>query len=262
MVHACQANPLQSRAARLASIRFKITYRRPSTMPDFTQSPDGLDPPTVVDHVLLPVADLEEGARRLRERYGLEAIAGGRHPKLGTANMIVPLGRQYLELIAIADVLEAAESRLGRRVTQALDERRMFVDWALRTRSLDAMRGKLQAAGWDLPPYWEGSRQRPDGQVLHWRTQDVYTGAEPIAIPFVIEWDISDGLHPGEAAAMHPCGATGLRRVVLGAREPAHVREQLKLLLGSSDMCQVREADADGVEQLVLNSPSGEIVIV
>jgi len=60
-----------------------------SRMPDFSQSPTNLDPPTVVDHVLVPVADLEEGARTLRERHGLQAIPGGRHPKLGTANMIV-----------------------------------------------------------------------------------------------------------------------------------------------------------------------------
>jgi hypothetical protein len=230
-------------------------------VPDFTQSPKGLDPPTVIDHVLLPVADLEEGARRLHERFGLLAIAGGRHPKIGTANMIVPLGGQYLELIAIVDEQEAAGSRLGRGVTRALDEGRMFVAWALRTRSLDALRGKLQAAGWDLPPVSEGSRRRPDGRVLQWRTQDLDTGAEPIAIPFVIEWDVPDGLHPGQAAAAHRSGATGLRRVVVGARDPARVREQLQLLIGGSDLYQVREAGADGIEELVLNSPHGDLVI-
>lgn len=230
-------------------------------MPDFTQSAKGLEPPTVVDHVLLPVADLEEGARRLRERFGLVAIAGGRHPKVGTANMIVPLGGQYLELIAIVDEQEAAGSRLGRRVIRALDEGRMFVAWALRTRSLDALRGKLQAAGWDLPPLSEGSRRRPDGRVLQWRTQDLDSGAEPIAIPFVIEWDVPDGLHPGQAAAAHPGGATGLRRVVVGARDPARVREQLQLLLGGSDLYQVRDAGADGIEELVLYSAHGDLVI-
>src|SRR6202162_334634 len=198
-------------------------------MPDFSQSPENLDPPTVVDHVLLPVANLEEGARTLRERFGLHAIAGGRHPRLGTANMIVPLGRQYLELIAVADPQEAAAGRLGKRIPPALDQGRMFLDWALRTRDLDGMRSKLLAAGWDLPPVAEGSRLRPDGQVLRWRTQDVNTGASRSAVPFVIEWDVPEGLHPGESAAEHPSGATALRRVVVGARDPARVREQLQL---------------------------------
>jgi hypothetical protein len=230
-------------------------------MPDFTQSPENLDPPTVVDHVLLPVADLEEGGRRLREQYGLHAIPGGRHPNLGTANMIVPLGRQYLELIAIADPREAAASRLGRRVMRALEEGRMFVDWALRTGSVETMRGKLLAAGWDLPPIWEGSRRRPDGQVLRWRTQDLDTGAARIALPFVIEWAVPDGLHPGEAAGAHQSGPNALRRVVVGARNPERVREHLQLLLGDSDLYEVRPAARDGVEGLVLESPHGDLVI-
>jgi len=230
-------------------------------MPDFDQSTRGLEPPTVVDHVLLPVGDLEEGARRLRERFGLQSIAGGRHPKVGTANMIVPLGSQYLELIAIVDREEAEGSRLGRRLSHALKEGQTFVAWALRTQSLEGLGGKLRAAGWNLPPVIEGSRNRPDGQVLTWRTQDIDTGGEPSAIPFIIEWRVPDGLHPGEAAASHRGGATSLRRVVVGARDPRRIGRQLELLLGKSELYEVREAEVDGVVELVLADENGELVI-
>lgn len=230
-------------------------------MPDFDQSAKGLEPPTVVDHVLLPVADLEEGARRLYERFGLRSLAGGRHPKVGTANMIVPLGSQYLELIAIVDQQEAEGSRLGRRLAHALREGRTFVAWALRTQSLDGVGGKLRAAGWNLPPVIEGSRHRPDGKVLSWRTQDVETGGEPSAIPFVIEWRVPDGLHPGEAEASHRGGTTTLRRVVVGARDVRRVRRQLEVLLGESELYEVREAAEDGVVALVLADDNGELVI-
>jgi hypothetical protein len=230
-------------------------------MPDFDQSTEGLDPPTVVDHVLLPVADLEEGARRLYERFGLRSLAGGRHPKVGTANMIVPLGSQYLELIAIVDAQEAEGSRLGRRLANALEADRTFVAWALRTQSLDGVGGKLRDAGWTLPPVLEGSRQRPDGQLLSWRTQDIETGGEPSAMPFVIEWRVAEGMHPGEAEASHRGGATSLRRVVVGARDPRGIRKQLELLLGKSDLYEVREAAIDGVVALVLADGNGELVI-
>jgi hypothetical protein len=230
-------------------------------MPDFGQSTKGLDPPTVVDHVLLPVADLEEGARRLYERFGLRSIAGGRHPKVGTANMIVPLGSQYLELIAIVDPQEAEGSRLGRRLAHALKEGRTFVAWALRTQSLEGLGVKLRAAGWNLPRVIEGSRNRPDGQVLSWRTQDVESGGESSAIPFVIEWRVRDGLHPGEAEAWHRGGTTALRRVVIGARDPRRIRLQLELLLGESDLYEVREAAVDGVAELVLADDNGQLVI-
>jgi len=230
-------------------------------VPDFTQSARGLEPPTVVDHVLLPVADLEAGARKMYERHGLAGLTGGRHPNVGTANVIVPLGLQYLELIAVVDPQEAAASRLGARVARALGEGRTFVAWALRTTDLDAVRAKLLGAGWDIPPIVEGSRKRPDGQVLNWRTQDVDFGTDLTALPFVIEWRIPAGSHPGEAAAAHRGGPAALRRVVVGARDPARVRDQLELLLGASDLYEVRESGADAVEELVLDDAHGGMVV-
>lgn len=229
-------------------------------MPDFDQSAKDVEPPTVVDHVLLPVADLDEGAKLLRDRFGLESIAGGRHPNVGTANRIVPLGSQYLELIAIVDPEEAAASILGRRVARALKDGKTFVAWALRTQDLDALRRKFQAAGSDLPPMIEGSRSRPDGEVLSWRTQYVDSSPVPLAIPFVIEWRIPSGLYPGQTSAVHRGGLTTLRRVVVGARDPGRVRGQLQLLLGKSDLYDVRDG-ADGVQELVLADEGGEIVI-
>jgi len=230
-------------------------------VPDFSQAPHGLEPPTVIDHVLLPVADLELGARVIGEKAGLQALPGGRHATGGTANYIVPLGRQYLELIAIVDEKEAVDNRLGGRVMQAVKRGKTFVAWALRTTDLDAMRGKLLGAGWELPDITGGSRRRPDGQVLSWRTQDIAAGSEAGAIPFVIEWQVPDGLHPGEAAATHQQGSTSIRRVVVGARDPGLVRSRLQLLLGDSDMYEVRQADADGVEELVLRNSGGEAVL-
>jgi hypothetical protein len=230
-------------------------------MPDFSQSVPGLAPPTVIDHILLPVSHLEDAARHIHERHGLKANPGGRHAAGGTANYIVPLGLQYLELIAVVEPAEVRDSHLGARVIVAAREDKTFVAWALRTTDLDALRGKLLGAGWDLPPAAEGSRRRPDGQVLSWRTQDVERTAGPTAIPFVIEWKIPDGLHPGEAAAAHEHGATSVKRVVIGARDPDNVRRRLGLLLGESAMYEVRESDADGIEELVLAHSGGETVI-
>ena len=231
-------------------------------MPDFSQSAPGLEPLVVVDHVLLPAADLQADAARLEEQFGLRANEGGRHPGVGTANYIVPLGLQYLELIAIVDRDEAAASRLGARLATALREQRRFVAWALRTDDLDALRAKLLDAGWMLPPIVEGSRRRPDGHVLSWRTQDVdEAGPAPSAIPFVIEWRVPKGLHPGQAPASHRIGEASLRQVVVDAREPERVRQKLDLLLGRSPMYDVREARADGVSQITLDTPTGELVI-
>ena len=62
-----------------------------------------------LDHVLIAVADLAAAAREIEARHGLASIDGGRHPAWGTANRIVPLGDSYLELVALAGILEGDE---------------------------------------------------------------------------------------------------------------------------------------------------------
>src|SRR5437660_280262 len=77
------------------------------------------------------------------------------------------------------------------------------------------------------------------------------------AIPFVIEWHVPDGLHPGEATASD----ISLRRVVIAARQPDAIQRKLELLLGRSPMVEVREADVDGVRQIVLQDGDRELTI-
>jgi Glyoxalase-like domain len=66
-----------------------------------------------LDHILIPVADLSSGVAMFEARYGLVSIEGGRHAGWGTANRIVPLGQTYLELVAVVDPKEAADSVFG-----------------------------------------------------------------------------------------------------------------------------------------------------
>lgn len=225
---------------------------------DFSQAPAGLVPAAVVDHVLLPVADLEEGVWRLQEEFGLEVVAGGQHPGWGTANSIVPLGRQYLELITVENADQAAASDLGRAVTTAIEGGRTFVSWAVRTADLGALRAKLRAAGLMLPDVTEGTRPRPDGPALRWRTQDLADIEALGPLPFAIEWDIPEGAYPGRAVASPPAW---LQRVVVGARDPARVRVELARLLGDSSLVDVRDAAEDGVQQVVLGTANGELVV-
>jgi Glyoxalase-like domain len=70
-----------------------------------------------IDHVIIATADLDEAAARLEAEHGLRAGGGGRHVGLGTHNRIVPLGNAYLEILAVADAAEAANSELGRAVS-------------------------------------------------------------------------------------------------------------------------------------------------
>src|SRR3954467_9997943 len=74
-----------------------------------------------IDHVIYATRDLDAAAARMERELGLTARGGGRHDGLGTHNRVVPLGRGYLELLAIADPDEAAESPLGRAVQTRIE---------------------------------------------------------------------------------------------------------------------------------------------
>ena len=72
----------------------------PSSAPVGTPR-QNLDVADRVVQAIVLVTDLEE-ARRHMEELGFTVHDGGRHPGRGTANLIVPLGQQYLEAYAIA----------------------------------------------------------------------------------------------------------------------------------------------------------------
>lgn len=218
-------------------------------------------PSVAVDHVLLAVRDLAESARHIEAAYGLRALPGGRHPGVGTANMIIPLGAAYLELIAVVDTDEAAQSAPSGRITRALDENQTFALWAVRADDFDGMRERLQIAGMKLPDPSSGTRQRPDGVVLRWRTQFLAPPDQPSVLPFVIEWLVPPGMHPAEAPVHHPSGARGIRLIRLGDPHPAAATERLRTLLGADLPCVVDKAVASGVLAVELNTARGVMVI-
>ena len=63
---------------------------------------------------------------------------------MGTHNRIVPLGRGYLELLAVADAEEAAGSALGRAVTERLaGVGEGLMGWAVSTDDVGAVAARL-----------------------------------------------------------------------------------------------------------------------
>ena len=145
-----------------------------------------------LDHVLIAVADLDAAAQEVEVRFGLASVEGGRHQGLGTANRIVPLGKTYLELVAVVDDAEAAASGFGSWV--AGGDLPRLLGWCVRTDDLDEVADRLGLTIAD------GSRARPDGTVLRWRMAGLERSAEEPSLPFFIEWGAGTP-YPGEALA-------------------------------------------------------------
>jgi hypothetical protein len=172
------------------------------------------------DHAIYAVRDFESAARRFREAFGLAAVPGGRHAGWGTANWIVPLGSSYLELIGIIDEQEADRSILGRHLRSVLEQREGWIGWCVRPDRFDETVARV-----GLTPT-EGSRVKPDGATLRWRTADpAVTMADP-SRPFFIQWLIPDELHPGRMEAVHRVDPSGIAWVEIQG-EAQVVREWL-----------------------------------
>jgi hypothetical protein len=92
---------------------------------------DHLESPSVrIDHVIYGTSDLDRAAARFTSA-GLEVVAGGAHEGIGTHNRIVPLGGDYIELLAILDPAMAAASPVGRLVAERIARGDGWIGWGV-----------------------------------------------------------------------------------------------------------------------------------
>lgn len=151
--------------------------------------------PSLLDHILLGCDDLDRGIAFVEERTGVRAAFGGVHPGRGTQNALLSLGtRRYLEIIA-PDPKQSSVEQYS--VITKLKEPRL-IGWAAHRDDLDQFAARLRKNGVEFDGPQPGSRQRPDGKVLHWkalRLKDDHNGL----LPFFIEWS-RDSVHPSEDA--------------------------------------------------------------
>jgi hypothetical protein len=198
------------------------------------------------------VTDLTDGRRRMEE-LGLTVLDGGRHPGRGTANVIVPFGHQYLELLAVVDRAEAESAPEGRPVLEALARHGPgLARWSVEPHDIEATSRRL---GHRIE---RRQRVRPDGTTVRWQSVAVDAAwREPWRCAFMV-WD-DPATHPAHPPALHGNGATGFDRleVVVPDRSAA-----LTWLGGEIPACVgLGVGPVPGVTHLSLSSPSGPIRI-
>ncbi|MGH2681944.1 MAG: VOC family protein [Actinomycetota bacterium] len=157
-----------------------------------------------LDHVLFAVPDLDGAGAMLLEEHGLASVEGGRHPGWGTANRILPLGREYVELVGIVDDTEALTHPFGSAVRARVEQGGGPIGWCLAVDDVEGVASRLGLAVTD------GERERPDGVTLRWRLAGLEAAlAEPWR-PFYIEWRIPEDAHPALARAPHRVEPVGV----------------------------------------------------
>jgi glyoxalase-like protein len=163
----------------------------------------GLSVPPVLDHVLLGSSDLKAGIAFVKEHTGVTAAFGGVHPGRGTRNALLSLGdRHYLEIIAPDPAQTDAPDHydLKKLTTPRL------VGWAAHPGDLNAFAARLRNATLAFDGPTPGSRRRPDGRLLEWKTLNLRDNRAGL-LPFFIEWS-NHTVHPSVDA---PAGCKILR---------------------------------------------------
>jgi len=205
---------------------------------------------TAVDHLILGAADLDQAIAWLEKTTGVKAAIGGVHPGRGTRNALISLGgRQYLEILAPDPNQQVSALPYN---LQSLTTPRLIA-WAAVTKDINSVAEKSRSAGLNVSGSRDGSRARPDGRMLKWKSLDVGPGAgqEPAAlIPFFIEW-AADSLHPSQDS---PKGCE-LQSFEMEHPDPASVIDTLKKLGIEAKVKQAKEARL----RATLKTPKGKV---
>jgi hypothetical protein len=174
-----------------------------------------------VDHLILGTRDLDEGMRRFEERTGVRPIPGGEHPGRGTRNALASLGPGlYVEILAPqADAPDTGMASELRKLTDLAP-----FGWAVFVPDMEAVRQRLGGAGFGLSEIKPGSRARPDGSLLEWKTFEIEKPAIA-GVPFFIRW--GDGVtHPSQGSP----GGCRLERLRAVSPDVSELRRALAAL--------------------------------
>ena len=214
-------------------------------------APAGLAPAEApvhaIDHIGLGVADLDRGIGYVEGKTGVPAVRGGVHPGRGTRNALLGLGGgSYLEIIAPAP----GETLVGDQaeLLKLPDPKPVF--FAVRSTDLEATAKLLRDKGFAVSAIDAGSRRRPDGSVLKWRTLGL-TCAGLGAAPFFIEWDKASP-HPSTTSP----GGCELVKLEAFDRDTSRIQKLFRVI-GLDIPVQ---AGAGPALRATLRCPKGEIV--
>lgn len=202
-----------------------------------------------IDHITIVSPTLAAGSELVRTLLGVVPQQGGEHPRMGTHNLLLPLGEtMFLEVIAInpdAPPPERPRWFALDRVTSA--SKPSLGCWVARTEDIAS---SLEASTEDLGPAEPMTRG-----TLEWLISIPGDGSLPLggAAPALIQW--KTGIHPASRMQDKGCRLVELK---LLHPEPKRLQSLLSSLQfgGSGPVLSIEEASAPALVAYI-RTPAG-----
>lgn len=207
---------------------------------------------SLIDHLVIVAADLEQGCDHCERLLGVRPAAGGEHLRMGTHNRLLALGdRTYLEVIAIRPGSDPGRPRWfgmdSGEVRHRAARAPFLATFVAHSEDIDRHAAALPEVG-PVAPMERGS--------LHWRITITPDGGlrEAGLVPPLIQWPA--GVDPTAALA-----DTGCRLIRLSAwhPEPARLRTAWQSV-GLDDRRLVLETSPTGTAprlEALVDTPAG-----
>ncbi|MDA8436877.1 MAG: VOC family protein [Actinomycetales bacterium] len=189
-----------------------------------------------LDHVSYAVSnhELVDTVQRLGQQLGGSFVDGGRHPRFGTRNFVLPLqGGTYVEVVAALDHPASDKAPFGQAVKRRAEDGGGWLGWVV---SVDDIAPFEQRLG---RPATDGHRVRPDGFDLTWKQIGVQDVIEDASLPFFIQWTSDPAEHPSLAGPAH---------VSAVACELAGDKERIRGWLGGEVHSPIEKTDITWVD--------------
>jgi hypothetical protein len=165
-----------------------------------------------LDHVSICGSNLDP-LRQIFTDVGMTPDLGGPHGNGITQMAIIGFDdTTYLELIAPIKPGVTAGSAWARYMS----EDAVTCAWAVGTNVLLQEVDRLKNAGISVRTPEAGSRKRPDGMSIEWKTADVGSGSPGSTLPFIIEDQTPRAWRVQTSAGMQGAPVYGVENVVLG----------------------------------------------
>ncbi|MFT6873222.1 MAG: hypothetical protein ACJAVN_002240 [Roseivirga sp.] len=149
-----------------------------------------------IDHLVYTAPSLAVGMDKIEALLGIRPVKGGQHPKWGTHNALLALGKQcYLEVIAPDPSL--VKPQRGLWLDAFFAQPPCIATWALQTASIQQLHSTALHGNILVGEVHRGQRTKNDGEVLSWQLTDPYALPYDGAFPFFISWGLNQ--HPSEA---------------------------------------------------------------